>query len=239
MPAIAYEKNLLNNSLNSTGILRYTAQTFTPTVSHVIERVDVLVSAGATPPGIINVTINNTTGDSKTPDIPGVDLATGSFDGDLLPTQTGDIGLSVWQTVTLTGSPILTAGTTYTIALIMVDEEGGGFWFWNYDSTFPDTVYEEGGRWTLNLQGSSGWQGGHTNFDMAFIEYGVPLGGDSSPWPDPRSPIYEPDPGWDPTPDDGGDGEWTTASDIIGAGGGRHRKQLVAIGHNVIYYGGV
>jgi hypothetical protein len=145
------------------------SQSFTPSISHIITSVKLLLLKTGNP-GTITVGIYATSGDDPT----GSALCSGTTDGDTLPTGSP----YEWREITLGDGSLLTAGTKYAILVKALSANITNFVAWRVDSTSP--TYSGGTqRHTVNGGGSwSSW-----GYDLMFEEWSTGSGAISTTAP--------------------------------------------------------
>lgn len=96
-----------NADLTILNAAKFYSQSFTPSISHIIDQVDVYIKRVLSP-GDLTISIQDADG-NQLPD--GVEIAVGTI-------AAADIGtVYAWETCTLSSTVLLTAGTTYCIVL--------------------------------------------------------------------------------------------------------------------------
>jgi hypothetical protein len=148
------------------------SQTFTPAITHQITSVDVKVYKASTP-GTIDVEIYNVIsggGDDGKPDITGGAIATGSYDGNSITSDSAGEEVNI----VLTGGPTLLSGTRYALVQRLDDEGLGGAAaiYWKGDNL---EGYSRGANYRSTNSGST-WS--VQSVDLFFREYGP---GDANP----------------------------------------------------------
>ena len=145
--------------------VNWEGQTFTPPIGHIIKSVKLkLFRAGS--PGIFTVSIRAT--DSGLPT--GADLASGTTDGNTLPTTAGTAEL---RKITLGAGTALVSGTQYGIcARVASGDAGNRVDIRSDDST---ATYAGGTRVASSDSGSSWFTGIPANNDQIFEEWGIIL----------------------------------------------------------------
>lgn len=140
----------------------WNAQTFTPTTTHTINLIRLLLYRESSPlPGTITILISGTNGSGKPS---GSALTTGTTNGDTLPTSTP----YEWRTIIVT--PItLTAGIKYAI-ILKSDLPGDDILYWRVDNTA--STYSGGSVWA-GLSGTSWTE--YPTTDAMFEEYFAPV----------------------------------------------------------------
>ncbi|KKM01235.1 hypothetical protein LCGC14_1796450 [marine sediment metagenome] len=158
-----------SSSLTTTTI--FVGQTFTPAKSHRISSVKIKVfrsdsfqGAGGSP-GTVTVSIRATAGGVPT----GVDLASGTFDGDTLPTPAANAAYT--EAVFSTGV-LLVANTKYAIVVRASAADNDNRLGWIMDISSP--VYT-GGNYVQSNNSGVDWTS-QTGWDLAFEEYGGSAG---------------------------------------------------------------
>lgn len=147
-----------NNVLVRNG--QWFAQTFTPSTSHTITSVKLLLERTGTP-GTVTIGIRATDGSGKPT---GSDLATGITDADTLP---GLGGGGEWREITLGDGASLSAGTKYAIVVRDPDSVINNRLYWRGDATSP--TYTDGSM-LFSLDSGSTWTANLT-FDLMFEEW--------------------------------------------------------------------
>jgi hypothetical protein len=141
--------------------INWAAQTFTPSATHTIISVKLLLwRSGA--PGTITVGIRDTSGGQPA----GSDLCSGTINGNTLTiSSTG-----VWYEITLGGGYSLSAGHQYAIVVRAPGGDATNLLYWRAEGGAPTYV---GGM--LCLSGNSGlsWSC-YSNWDFMFEEWGDP-----------------------------------------------------------------
>lgn len=162
--AILYERYITaGGTLDAVYAERWFAQTFTigntgANVGHIISSVKLLIRRVGTI-GWFNVHIRATDGAGLPA---GPDLASGTYDGDTLPTSTAFIE------ITLTPCQLL-AGTKYAIVVENGDQGGGGSILEWRRST---SAGYGGGSWCYSTDSGVSW-GTNLSRDYTFYEYGL------------------------------------------------------------------
>lgn len=138
--------------------VKWFAQTFTPSITHIIDQVDVYVKK-LNSPGTLTISIQGVDGDGK-PD--NTEIAGGTI-------VEGDIGTEyAWETCTLSSMATLTAGTTYAIVLKALSGDGANYYTWGGVAAGG---YSDGKScYTINSGGL--WNNLAQPLDLYFKEYG-------------------------------------------------------------------
>lgn len=142
------------------------AQTFTPSVSHKITSVKLLLyrSGSGALPGTVTVSIRASSADKPTgSDIDGV---TGTTDGDTLPTTSP----YEWREITLSSGINLTAGTTYAIVVRCLSSDINNMLSWRADEA--DGAYAGGIASHSTTSGVSWSTSGNVGWDFLFEDWG-------------------------------------------------------------------
>jgi len=137
-------------------------QTFTPSVSHKITSVKLLLFRAGSP-GTITVGIR-ATDEYGLPT--GNDLCSGTTDGDTLPT----IESPEWREITLGAGYNLVADTKYAIVVRAVNGDSSNHAAWRNDDTTP--TYEGGSYVSSGQSGAPGTWAAITATDFMFEEWG-------------------------------------------------------------------
>ena len=140
------------------------AQTFTPSVNHVISSVKLLIFRLGSP-GVLTVSIRATSGGLPT----GADLATGTTDGDTLTADSA----GEWREITFAVGASLLASTKYAIVCRQSGTPGGNYVGWRSDGSSP--TYADGALCTSGDSGASWLEG--SGDDEMFEEWGDITGG--------------------------------------------------------------
>lgn len=119
------------------------AQTFTPTIAHSINRVQLKVRRAGSP-GTVTLGIRATTANIPN----GADLTNGTFDANGLPTDK-----DIWVIVSFASSA-LAAGTRYAIAVRAQGGDADNYLAWRADVTSP--TYANGAR-CYSADGGASW----------------------------------------------------------------------------------
>lgn len=146
----------------------YTAQTFTPTVSHTITSVKLLLYKLNTP-GLVYASIRATDVNGHPT---GADLCAGTSDASTLP----DGSPYEWREITLGAGYKLTAGVKYAI-VVHADAFSSDRVYWRLDATDPGYT---SGNYETSADSGVTWAG-NTNIDFMFSEWGLALGGNYKP----------------------------------------------------------
>jgi hypothetical protein len=149
-----------DDAFNSGGIATQLAQTFTPSDSHTITSVKLrLFKNVGENPGTITVKIYATDGSSHPT---GAALATGTFDGNTLPTTTGTL-----SEITLGAGAILSASTEYAIVMYAAGAQVAN-WRFNTSGGYA------GGAIYVSVDSGANWLDNFDDSDFMFEEYGDP-----------------------------------------------------------------
>ncbi|MBA7636868.1 hypothetical protein ES703_44496 [subsurface metagenome] len=140
------------------------AQTFTPSVTHKITSVKLLLYRSGSP-GTITVSIKATDGGHPT----GPDLCSGTTDGDTLPTTSP----YEWREITLGAGYDPSADTKYAIVVRAPDAVAPDYIRWRYDKT---SATYGGGNYEVSDDSGFIWTP-YPTYDFMFEEWGEP-----SPW---------------------------------------------------------
>lgn len=139
------------------------AQTFTPSVDHIISSVKLkLFRVGS--PGTVTVSIRAVTANKPS----GNDKCVGTTDGDTLTTDTD----GEWREIIFTTGALLLASTQYAIVVRISTAVPLNYLSWRNDNSSP--AYTDGAVCTSGDSGSS-WTL-HTGNDEMFEEWGDPQG---------------------------------------------------------------
>ena len=147
----------------NTDSTNWDSQTFTPSITHIITSVKLKLWRTTTP-GTVTVSIRATSAGLPT----GADLASGTTDGDTLPTAAGS---AEWREITLGAGTVLIASTKYAICVRAAAQYAN----WRYDQTSP--TYAGGNRAFSSTSGVS-WTA-VAGTDFMFEDWGEP--GNASP----------------------------------------------------------
>lgn len=140
------------------------AQTFTPSISHIITSVKMKLYRKGDP-GTLTVSIRATTDELPS----GADLCVGTTDiNDITTIKPGE-----WIETTFTTTTLLLAGTRYAIVARVLTTTPGNYATWRADGTYAEYIFgakcwdaaDSGATWTASPEG-----GNHT--DMMFQELG-------------------------------------------------------------------
>lgn len=143
------------------------AQTFTPSTSHTITSVKLLLLRYNSP-GTITVSIRATTVDGHP--TAGPDLCSGTTDGNTLPAWvSGEEEVGEWREISLGDGYELEAGTKYAIVVRLVGDISNNL-RWRLDNTSP--TYTDG-NYEKSLSAGMSWSAITTN-DFMFEEWGEP-----------------------------------------------------------------
>ena len=138
------------------------AQTFTASSSYSISSVSLKLYRTSTP-GLITVGIRAVDVDSKPT---GADLASGTTDGDTLPTGSP----YEWRTITFAAPYALSSGTKYAVVMRCVGGTGKSV-SWRFDSS--GSSYS-GGTFCSSTNAGSSWSVS-SSYDFMFETYGVTI----------------------------------------------------------------
>ncbi len=141
------------------------AQTFTPSTSHTIVGVSLLLRRSQGYPGTVTVSIKAVDGSNHPT---GTDLCVGTTDGDTLPGGTDE----EWRDITFNNVAVLTASTKYAIVVRALEGDRSNTLGWLYDGS--DGSYS-GGCYEDSTDSGSSWSSDNTS-DFMFKEYGVVFG---------------------------------------------------------------
>ncbi len=165
MPDTLFENNTTQNGDHQVAQTGWFAQGFTPSTTHDITSVDVLVRRQNTP-GTVLVEIYGD--NSNEPDIGSGTLAAGSFDADLITDVSPGVELNVL--VSGAGSE-LAASTKYWLLLRLQDEGLSGQWVCRWRAAITGNPYA-GGNLVFSFDGGSSWTQ-RADQDFWFKEYGL------------------------------------------------------------------
>jgi len=166
MPDTLYENNTTQSAEFSIGQTGWFAQGFTPSITHDITSVDVMVYRSFTP-GIVLVEIYGDNG-SNEPDIGSGTLAAGSFDADLI----GDSSPGTEENILVSGAGSeLTASTKYWLLLRLQNEGQSSQRLCRWRKSPSGDVYGSGNI-VYTFDGGSNWTQ-RADEDFWFKEYGT------------------------------------------------------------------
>lgn len=141
---------------------KWKAQTFTPSVSHRITSVKLLIARRGSP-GILTVSIKATDGYGEPT---GADLCSGTLNVNSITTNEN----GAWYEITLGAGYILNASTKYAIVVRVSSQDSRNNLYWIADVT--EATYP-GGRFYISGDYGVSWSG-YTAYDWVFEEWGVP-----------------------------------------------------------------
>ena len=164
MPDTLFENQTASDATVGIFTTWWRAQSFTPSITHDITSVDILCYRTNTP-GTVNVGIYEVDGGG---DPTGSALASGSFDGDSLTTNTA----GEWKNVTVSGAgSLLVATTQYAIVVGLVNNGLDSSWAVRWRDKINTNPYA-GGLELRSINSGSTWNQYATD-DLAFREYGL------------------------------------------------------------------
>lgn len=137
-------------------------QTFTPSISHNITSVKLLLRRVLLP-GQVTVSIRAATYGKPI----GPDLCSGTFDGNTLTTD----GAGEWKEITFDIHPLLDASTTYAIVIRAIAGDGSNNLRWRDDNSYP--AYP-GGLYVYSEWSGTDWTRVYGT-DMMFEEWGIAI----------------------------------------------------------------
>jgi hypothetical protein len=154
-----YESDV--NSVLGSGDTTWTAQTFTPSISHTTDYVYLWLAKHTGSPGTVTVSIRDTSGGVPT----GGDLCSGTFDGSTLATYPS----YTKQQITFGTHPKLLAGTMYAIVVRCV----GIYDYLMWEATDPGGY--TGGTAAGSSDSGANWTtgSGYSSYDCYFEEWGT------------------------------------------------------------------
>ena len=158
--ATKYENHITgDDSQNTVYGVNWEGQTFTPSTGHTVTSVKIKIWRVLSPRTITG-SIRATS--SSVPS--GVDLCSGTTDGDTLPTT---LGAAEWREITLGGGTLLTASTEYAICVRATSGDSSNYVQWRDDD---DAGYGDGQR-AFSSNSGTAWtaSSGH---DLMFEEWG-------------------------------------------------------------------
>lgn len=136
MPTLYENYNTGDTGRNIFKAAEWGAQTFTPTIRHIITSVKLLIYRAGSP-GLITVGIYATDGSGHPKELA---LASGTINGNTLGTDTA----GAWVEITLGAGTTLDAGTKYAIVIDARSGSTNNELRWRYDGTSP--TYAGGSR---------------------------------------------------------------------------------------------
>ena len=139
------------------------AQSFTPVLNHKITSLKIKVFRTGSP-GTVTVSIKGTDGDGKPT---GADLASGTFDGNAVTTDTA----GEWQEIVFSSPYTLRASTKFAQVLRAPDGDASNKLNWRLDTA---TAAYPGGEYLLSANSGSTWTATPT-YDLLFVEFGIPV----------------------------------------------------------------
>ncbi len=170
MPTL-YE-NYITGDDGNYGILatvQFPAQTFTPSVNHIVSSVKAKLrrSSGAATPGTVTASIKATDGNNKPT---GSSLVSGTYaDGNTI--TTGASG--EWIEFTFSTGYLLLSGTVYALELKCQSDDLGNTLQWRYDNS--SATYAGGQLYVTTDEGVT-WSSVGADKDAMFEEWGDPQG---------------------------------------------------------------
>lgn len=138
------------------------AQTFTPSASHTITSVKLLVGRLGASLGTVIVSIRAVDGSGHPT---GGDLCSGTTDGDTIVADPA----TEWREITFSTGHALAAGTVYSIVVRAPDATLGSILYWWADSSSPSYA---GGNLEDSVDSGVNWDT-YTAYDLMFEDWGI------------------------------------------------------------------